>query len=182
MPSARYALRRRGRSRRRGNAGLENGRESVGFPGRLQPPGQVVRKLPTRSVGGSSTAAPRKGRNLVFFSRTRCSMANDLPARRGSQGSESSPSRCGRSLCDLRGAPRVLGSSDWGSPEAVVGAKSVTDLVNDNSITNMVMPADILTFTTGTIKEMHGTRRQAIPLITPTQDTTLRVADVRGRR
>ena len=84
------------------------------------------------------------------------------------------------------GGGREMRSDEWLAlyfdvRGAVVGAKSVTDLVND-SITNMVMPAEILTFTAGTIKEMHETRRQAIPLIAPTQDTTLRVADVRGRR
>jgi hypothetical protein len=57
----------------------------------------------------------------------------------------------------------------------------VTDLVDD-SVPDMVVPADILALTAGAMKEMHGICCEANPPIAPAQDTTLRVADVQGRR
>jgi len=57
----------------------------------------------------------------------------------------------------------------------------VTDLVDD-SVPDMVVPADILAFNAGAMKEMHGICCEANPPIAPAQNTTLRVADVQGRR
>ena len=56
-----------------------------------------------------------------------------------------------------------------------------TDLVDD-SVPDMVVPADILALTAGAMKEMHGICCETNPPIAPAQDTTLRVADVQGRR
>ena len=104
-------------------AWLENCRESVGISGRLQTSGQVVRKLQsriTRSVGGRPRRRllEKAGRNLlVFFSRTRCFMANDCwPGGRGSVGSGSSPSRRRlRCLHNLRGVPQTRLGSEYSS-------------------------------------------------------------------
>jgi hypothetical protein len=57
----------------------------------------------------------------------------------------------------------------------------VTDLIDD-SVPDMVVPADILALTAGAMKEMHGICCETNPPIAPAQDTTLRVADVQGRR
>jgi hypothetical protein len=58
----------------------------------------------------------------------------------------------------------------------------VTDHLVDDSVPDMVVPADILALTAGAIKEMHGVCCETNPPIAPAQDTTLRVADVQGRR
>ena len=68
VPSAHYALTRASR----------NGREYyVGTPDRKAPAAVLSRPKASNASGtkrlGSWTSAPRKGLNLYFFSRTRCS-------------------------------------------------------------------------------------------------------------
>ena len=74
----------------------------------------------TKRLASSTSAAPRKGRNLDFFSCTWCSIENDCPGRqrggeRGQEGRSVSPPNEGMSCRDAcrrrplrRGVPRVL--------------------------------------------------------------------------
>ena len=67
-------------------------KRSAGIPKRLQHPARrAAPRLPaqaTKRLASSTPAAPRNGRNLDFFSYTRCSIANDCPGRRGGGGEE----------------------------------------------------------------------------------------------
>jgi hypothetical protein len=52
----------------------------------------------------------------------------------------------------------------------------------DDSIPDMIVPANVLALAAGAVEEVHGISCQTNPPIAPAQDTTLRVADVQGRR
>ena len=68
----------------------------------------------------------------------------------------------------------------------VIGASIIVPnrlckLIRDG-ITDVIVPADKLALTAGTVKEVHGILGEADSLITTAPYVTLRVADVQGRR
>jgi hypothetical protein len=64
---------------------------------------------------------------------------------------------------------------------AILGPKRVTDLVNE-SVTDVVVPAYELALAAGTVEAVEWIIHQTDPSVAAAQDTTLRIADVQGRR